>query len=220
MNFYNLATLFLDLLFPPRCFGCREILPLFEQGDHLCPACRVQITCLNEFRTLNGRPCFCITLYAGLIRKLIWQLKFRKRRDRQKLLASIVLNDFPESFQDCDVMIPVPLSKQRSKERGFNQAELLLRDLATALNKPLALELVLRVKDTRHMYKLHEWERLEEITGAFELSTGAEAIIRGKNVLLFDDIITTGKTVNEIATLLEGAGVKKVYILGLAKTKH
>ena len=210
----NWLSPLLDLLFPPRCCACRNFC-----AQALCQNCLQSVTYLNLSQDLNGYPTYCITAYEGVIKKAIGALKFRKKRLLLPLLQSIVAENIPRRFRNADVLVPVPLSARRLKERGFNQAELLLQKFAQDLNKGLQTRLVVRNKNTKPLFSLTEIERQQEIANAFTL-TQPQAI-SGKRVLLFDDILTTGTTVTEIGSLLTKSGAKAVYILGLAKTsKH
>ncbi|MFC1477891.1 ComF family protein [Candidatus Margulisiibacteriota bacterium] len=201
-----------NLLFPLRCCHCREFSDV-----PICEKCREQIAYINEKQQLSGMPVHCIAAYEGVIKKAIWQLKFNKKIELQDLLQSIVSGNVPAEYKNYDYLVPVPLSYKRLKERGFNQAELLVSEVSSKSGKPVYNDLVTRNKNTKALFSLTETERQQEIDGAFAIKDSGS--VKDKRILLFDDIITTGTTVTEIGNMLKQAGAREVYILGLAKTR-
>ncbi|MFH1429007.1 MAG: ComF family protein [Candidatus Margulisiibacteriota bacterium] len=162
-------------------------------------------------------PVHCITAYEGVIKKAIWHLKFNKKLELQDILQDVVFENLPIEYNDFDLIVPVPLSFGRMKERGFNQAECLIQEISRKSGKPVCNNLVTRIKNTKALFSLTETERQDEIYGAFAVKhTG---LVKDQKILLFDDIITTGTTVMEIGKLLKQAGAREVYVLGLAKTR-
>lgn len=111
------------------------------------------------------------------------------------------------------LVIPLPLSKKRQRWRGFNQAEILARELSAHFSYDLNLNLK-RVKHKKPQAELNETERLNNVAGVFSF-TGAE--LNGRTIILIDDVVTTGATLNEAARVLKAAGAKQVYGLVLAK---
>ncbi|MFC1595801.1 ComF family protein [Candidatus Margulisiibacteriota bacterium] len=208
----SLLIRLLDFLFPPRCCICRDF-----NSEPLCAKCQGQVVYLNDYFSLEGQQGFCIGVYEGVLKKAVWQLKFQKRTELLSALQAIIADNFPAGFRDADLLVPVPLSARRLKDRGFNQAERLLQKTAQALNKPVETSLVQRTKDTRPLFTLkNESDRHQELDGAFVLTDPDR--VRGKSILLFDDIITTGTTILTISKLLTEAGAKSIYVLGLART--
>jgi len=209
----KLLNKLLDFFFPSRCLNCFKISEL-----SICFECQKKVSFLKDFVELNGENIYCITLYSGVIKKAIWQLKFNERLGVLDFLENILVKYFPENFSDFDFLLPVPLSDKRSRDRGFNQTELLLKSVSKYFDKDIANNIIIRKKETKPFFKLTKKERIQEVKGAFiikNLST-----IRGKKVLLFDDIITTGTTVKEISSLLYKAGANKVYILGFSRAGY
>lgn len=116
------------------------------------------------------------------------------------------------SVQNIDSVIPVPLSIKRIHERGYNQSELLARVVADHFSLKMEVNLLKKIKEIKPQFKLEREERLSNIKGAFSCSP-----LEGKNVLLIDDIYTTGATVLEASSALKAAGAKHIYILTLAR---
>lgn len=112
-----------------------------------------------------------------------------------------------------DIMIPIPLGKQRRKERGYNQVGMIATPLAMALNMRYAPHGLARRKETRSQVGLSKQERKENIHDAFQAWKG----VNGKNILVFDDVATTGSTLSSSAAALFSAGAKDVYALTVAR---
>jgi ComF family protein len=121
------------------------------------------------------------------------------------------------SDTNIDCIIPVPLNKRKERERGYNQSEWIAKGISSIINVPILSNIVRRIRYTVTQTHLNAEERKQNIADAFEL-TNAEAI-RGKSILLVDDIVTTGSTIQEIARVLKGAEAARVIAgsTGLAK---
>ena len=115
----------------------------------------------------------------------------------------------------ADLLIPVPLHPKRLKHRGFNQALLLAQAFPEA---PLAREAVVRMRHTQPQVGLNPKERQDNVKGAFAVPD--PALVKGKNVLLIDDLFTTGSTVKECARVLRKAGARRVEVLTVARVKY
>jgi ComF family protein len=118
------------------------------------------------------------------------------------------------NLNEIDFFIPVPLHPEKQKERGFNQAELLALELTWLFDIPTVSGLLFRTKETRHQFDLPKAERFRNVKGAFEVK-GA-GFLSGKNVLLIDDIYTTGSTIAECTRVLKEAGARKIHVLTLS----
>lgn len=118
----------------------------------------------------------------------------------------------PEGF----VMVPVPLHKRRLRERGFNQSFLLAKVVSSELETPLDCLTFIRKRDTKSQTGLRRKERKRNVANAFSVTSAA--IFKGKKVLLVDDVITTGHTLNECAKVLKKSGALEVLCLALART--
>ena len=121
---------------------------------------------------------------------------------------------FPR-YDYFNLLIPVPLHKKRLKERGYNQSELLAKEISSALEIPLNCEVLEKVKYTLPQFNLNEKERMENIRGAFELKN--IELIKGKKLLIIDDIFTTGITVHEVCRVLRKGKPESIYVLTLAR---
>ena len=118
-------------------------------------------------------------------------------------------------YEEIDFIIPVPLSLTRRIGRGYNQAGLLAQEMSKHCQKPLLSDVLKRSKITKPQFLLSKRERLENLKDSFTVKNADK--IKGKTVLLVDDIITSGATVSECAGVLKSAGAKKIYAMSLAR---
>jgi ComF family protein len=123
----------------------------------------------------------------------------------------------PDGIKGFDVVIPVPLHKQRLKERGFNQSLLLAREVARVFGLEVDYRSLKRIRPTRPQVDLKPDERKKNVKGAFDVKSPER--VRGRRVLLVDDVFTTGATVSECARVLKKAGAE-VYVLTLARVER
>lgn len=232
-----------ELIFPYglKCPFCGSLA--LGKNDPLCKQCRNQIE-----ETCNGfRPCakcgryipkghsFCqecggekifpfilaraISPYEGVLKEKIHLYKYLKKRSLAEPLACLMLKVLKDekSFQAMDAIIAVPLHANRLHERTFNQSEELARVLALKLNIPFFDNVLWRAIDTPTQVNLNKKQRHENLKNAFRLINGDD--IKNKNMLLIDDIFTTGATVSEISKVLLNAGASCVAVLTLATGK-
>lgn len=226
----------LDFLFPRRCLGCGQ------WGEYFCSQCLNRLS-LNSQRVcpvcekpsiggLTHPKCFtpqsldgltAIFSYKGLIEKAIKKLKYRFVSDLAEDLVELFLSfagedkTFSHFCQQENVFfVPVPLHPKRKRWRGFNQAELLGRMICKNLGLTFWPDLLLRTKNTKPQTQLDEKERKKNIRGAFKASPHI-FVSQYPNILLFDDVWTTGTTLRECGKVLKRAGVKKVWGLTLAR---
>jgi len=113
------------------------------------------------------------------------------------------------------VLIPVPISNKRKRKRGYNQSELICKELSTKLDVPICMNVVIKYKDNKSQSTLNKIERIKNVENVYIIKNINK--IKDKKVLLVDDIYTTGSTVNEIANNLIKSGVKDVGIITIAK---
>lgn len=226
----------LDFFFPRRCLGCgqwgqyfcSQCLNLVSLGkERICPVCeKGSIGGLTHPRCLKPQNLDGLTavfVYRGLIKKAIKQLKYKFVSDLANDLVELFLSfcgedqAFVHFCQKENVfLLPIPLHPRRKRWRGFNQAELLGEMIAANLNLPFEPDLLLRIKNTKPQTQLKGDKRKENIRGAFEISPNI-LVSQYPNILLFDDVWTTGATLKEAAKVLKRAGAEKVWGLTLAR---
>ena len=213
--FYSL----LQLLFPPKCVLCGRIL---EKGHlDLCPACRVDGPDCPQSRVKLPflHSWTAVWNYEGPVRKSIHRFKFRGRRSYAKsygrLLAMKLLQQHPEGF---DLLTWVPTGTLRKLRRGYDQVELLAKAVGQELNlKPEPL--LKKIRNNRPQSGIRgDAQRRANVLGAYRAME--PETLRGKRILLLDDVITTGSTAGECARVLLTAGAEEIHFGAVASARH
>jgi len=191
----------------PRCgrpFESPEALS--HSPEHACSACRLNPPLFDQALSIG--------YFEGSLREAIHQFKYRPCRSLGRPLGHWMVENI-RVVSGIDIVMPVPLHVRRLKQRGFNQALLLAHRTSEALSIPLSCDNLFRVRPTRPQVELTGEERIKNVSGAFALrQPGALA---DKNVVLIDDVFTTGATMNECALVLKRAGAARVTALTLAR---
>ena len=193
---------------PPFCYSCGRHLekPITK---NICPACvRKRLYFDRAFS-----PC----VYEGIIKKLIHAFKYQGKDYLGHTLTRL-MTEFIEEYNlpmdILDLVVPVPLHKTRLREREFNQAQILSNHIARRFNKEVSHDTLRRLRFTKTQTGLEISERLLNVKGSFTITKNHD--IRGKNILLVDDVLTTGATCSEAAYALKNAGANIVFVLTLA----
>jgi len=189
------------------CSGCGEIMGDDETPVSLCGECR---TAPPPWDRLHFH-----SIYAGTLRDLILGYKFNNGLGRASLLAEMACAAHERNGgRTPDVIIPVPLHRKRLLWRGYNQSTELCRALGRKLNRPVPSDALVRIRHTKPQTTLGMVERRENIRAAFKADP---ALVKGKTVLLVDDVYTTGATLRECARTLRRAGADGLEVLVLAR---
>ncbi|SHK77286.1 ComF family protein [Desulforamulus aeronauticus] len=194
----------------PHCRVCgRPLGSRHRRPSSLCPACHRQPPPFELARAVGP--------YEGVLRQAIHLFKFKGRKSLAPLLACLMVELIQQQLPlaQCEAILPVPLSRQRQWERGYNQAELLAKEVARGLKLPLLRETLIKYKETPPQTGLPREERKQNLKDAFLLK-GPAADIFGRNLLLIDDVFTTGSTASTIAETLKAAGAGKIFVITLA----
>ena len=197
----------------PICRCCGAVFGSTEGEDHLCETC---ILSARHFRTARAFGVYDQTLMT-LIHRFKYQGKIRLAHPLGRMLLGTYLKVFRQ--KKIDLIIPVPLHIRRFRQRGFNQAYLMIRDWKRLYPPipPVEKDVIFRKRWTVPQTGLGRRERIRNIKKAFEAER--TATIEGKNLLLVDDVYTTGATVSECALALRKAGAKQVDVLTLARAQ-
>ena len=156
-------------------------------------------------------------VYEGALREALHALKFAGRRAVSNPLGDLAAEQCMRSVPDgVDALIPVPLDRERERERGFNQAVLLARRIGSRLDIPTRPGWLVRIRSTRPQSDLSAAERRANVRGAFRASDR----VAGRHLLLVDDILTTGATLDACARALRAAGGLRVGVLTVARVVH
>lgn len=209
----------LDLLYPPKCGICGKI-----SKEFLCAKCAILLEKHAVFEienTCNQGKNFDELLYVfqyeGIARQIILKYKFKESSYLYKMFVNFMLKNqkFFENIQKYDTIVPVPISKKRFLERGYNQSYLLAKEIAKKVGIKCENKILKKTKNIIEQSKLNKEDREKNIIGVYEIENIHK--ISDKKVILLDDIITTGSTANECAKMLLIAKPKKIGVLTIAK---
>lgn len=190
---------------PPFCPRCGRPFPA-GTDSHLCPAC-LQDRLFFDW----GRAA---VFYQGVVARAVQRFKYQGDI-KLALPLGRFWNHIDLQDLDFDTIVPVPLHTTRLRERGFNQAVLLGRQLGKIHRKRVSAKALSRIRNTRPQVDLDPSDRVRNVRGAF--AAREPETIRGKKLLLVDDVFTTGATVNECAKVLKKTGAKEVFVLTLSR---
>lgn len=226
-----------SLLFPKRCIRCAK------SGDYVCDGCFATISFLQyqlcgicqkgsldglthpSCRTKYGIDGIISSIaYKGIVKKLLYQFKYRPYLlDLKTILGKLLYEgviqqeSFEKFIRDKNVWITaVPLHKSRARKRGYNQSELLAKELSRLLRIDYMSSILDRKVNTKPQFDLKKEERKKNILGAFSTDDKFKNKLKGKKILLVDDIATTGATLRECGKILKQSGAVKVLGITLA----
>lgn len=218
----------LNLIYPPTCGICGKL-----SQEYLCKKCEkiLEAQALFEIEKVsnmseinkNFENHLYIFKYEGIIRNTIIKYKFNEKSYLYKTFVNFLLKNekFFKILESYDTIIPVPISKKRKKQRGYNQSELIAKELANKLKIDLDISSLCKQKDIIEQSKLSKEERVENIKGAYILKKQNyiqnENVLEDKKIILIDDVFTTGSTANECCRVLKQANPKRIDVLTIAK---
>ena len=223
ISYMNILNTILDIIFPVYCIECNK------PGNEIC------LNCIVKIKTIESETpewIYCVYNYRDpIIKKALWLLKYNKMKNFANIFAQILYANIIEELSELStfknfynpILIPIPISKKRRKERGYNQAELICEALIkidqknTQANKTFILEkdVLIKAKDTTHQAEIkNRKERLENIIGTFDIQNADK--IKKRNIILIDDITTTGATLSEAKKVLKKAGANKIIAFTVA----
>ena len=213
----NIKEQLLNLIYPKICGICEK-----GKNTYLCKKCEnklkeIAIFGKDEYLDKYFENHYYIFKYDSIIRNLIIDYKFNEKPYLYRSIFEF-LNKYQKKyvqFEIYDIIIPVPISKKRNKERGYNQSLLIAREIAKNEKVKLRNNVILKVKNNNTQSKLNKEERAENVKNVYKITNNKEII--DKNILLIDDIFTTGATLNECSKMLKQASAKKVDVLTIAK---
>lgn len=159
------------------------------------------------------------TIYDGAVRDMILTLKYKQGTYLVKELTNLVEGCVLAAYsnEQIDAICPVPLYSTKERERGYNQAALIAKELSKRLKLPYMPQLLERVRHTPTQTKLNSEARKENVSGAFASPDSATDYVYGRNILLVDDVFTTGATCSECATELKRKHAGRVLVVSIAR---
>lgn len=225
----------LQLIFPRRCPFCDE--PVLRKEEFVCAECKGRISVVKEPYCMKcgkklgrseaeycadcekyphgydrGRSLF---VYEGPVKGSVYRFKYAGRKEYAKCYAGLMeaeLGDFVREIGP-DALVPVPLHRKRFRKRGYNQAQLLAKEIGDRMRIPVLSASVQRVKNTVPLKTLERARRQNNLKKAFKINGND---VKLNTIIIIDDIYTTGSTVDALSEVLRCAGVKKIYFLTLA----
>ncbi len=225
-----------DLVLPPRCPGCRCIV---AADGSFCAACWQDLAfitaplcarCGVPFEHDRGAGAECgaclaepprytaaraALVYGGPARRVLLALKHGDRQHLARIMAGHMARAAGPLLGTDVLIVPVPLHWRRLWQRGFNQAALLARALARGSGAPIAVDALVRAKPTAISRGLGRSARARNVRGAFRVRD--RALVRGRRIVLVDDVLTTGATADACARVLRRAGAQEVHVLTFAR---
>lgn len=224
----RLRNALLDVIFPPRCVCCGH------DGQWWCATCQAQVQVIPDpVCPQCGRPqhntllcSLCrhsppqidgirsAVIFEGPLREAIHHLKYRGRTSLAEPLGSLLIAHWQAAPLPADMLVPVPLHHARLHERGYNQSSLLAEQLARASGLPVVEAALKRIKATLPQITLDAAQRKANVQDAFE---ACPDLVQGRQVLLIDDVCTTGATLEACSHALKQAGAKSVWALTLGR---
>lgn len=209
----------LNLIYPPTCGICGKL-----NSNFLCNKCQKQLESQAKFKVEKNQNAnyyfqehLYIFEYQGMIRKVILNYKFNDKSYLYKTIVNFLLKNqkFFQILENYDIIVSVPTSRKRKKERGYNQSELIAKEIAQKTSIEYNNQCLFKTKNIIEQSKLNKEERQKNIQGVYKLHN--QKMLQNKKILLIDDIYTTGSTVNECSRILKQAQPKKIGVLTLAK---
>lgn len=226
------------VLFPPVCAGCRRRI---AEPGRLCPSCWSELQFVERpwcevlgvpfsrdmgegilsADAIANPPPFerarAAVAYEGVARRLVQGLKFHDNTDLARWMAEWMMRVGGELASDADIIVPVPLHRRRFLLRRFNQSAELARAFAGLTGIACEPGAVMRARVTRQQVGLGVREREANVRGAFSVPPEADILVRGRRILLVDDVFTTGATVSAVARTLKRSGARAVDVLTFAR---
>lgn len=227
-----------DFVLPPYCLICTERI---DAAGTLCARCWGRIDFISRpmcprtgrpfghdpgsgvesVEALSGRLRYdrarVVARYDDAVRDLVHALKYRDRLDVARPLGRLMARAGVELMSDANVLVPVPLYGMRLWRRRYNQSALLARSVGDATGVPVRTDLLVRTRATRPQVGLTASQRQRNVSGAFAVPDRLAGEVAGRRIVLVDDVITTGATIDACAGCLRRAGATRVDVLALAR---
>lgn len=224
----------LNFLFPPVCGIC-----LKKDKNWICDEClnklnselklkKIRIDKNNSekiykviYKTNNIIKIFYLFEYKDLIRKKIIEFKFNDKSYLYKTFSNIILKNkkICKLLNSYDIIIPVPMFEKKKSKRGYNQTELISKEIAKRLDITFNNNILFKIKENKTQSLLNYHERKQNVLNVYKINDSETKNVSNKKIILFDDIYTTGFTVKECIKELEKLNPKKIDVLVLAKGK-
>lgn len=212
------------VLFPPKCIFCGKVLNI-DADVEICADCLKKISFIDDMDIKSGKfwsqknwydGVICVCQYNSIVKSSIIRYKFYNRSSYYRTFGKILADRVRKTVKlsEFDLIISVPLHRSRESKRGYNQSRLISKVLSRELGLKESSNLLVRIRDTSSQSLLDRKDRLDNLRGAFKVRN--EDAVRNKRILLVDDVMTTGATINECSKVLKKAGAVKVVAAVIA----
>jgi len=233
----KLYNFLIDYILPQRCLSCSEII---DSSGEFCGECWKQLEfiakpycniCGKRFSLKVLDNAVCGSCYSNkpsydlarslfkfneYSKKIIHKFKYHDKTIFAGSFAKLLCNRYGEEIKDLDLIVPVPMNRFKRLLRMYNPAQVLAVEIAKIVDKTVKADILVKSKWTKAQTFLSKRQRKNNISGSIKFNTKHN--IMGKKVLLIDDVITTGVTMNECAKILRKAGAESVYVMSVAMT--
>jgi ComF family protein len=205
----RIASSLLELIAPRTCAACLQAPPQWPRGERsiLCVICSVGIIPAEDPPPEVRVP----YAHGGPLARAVHHAKYGDDPSVARQLGWLLRHANVVALAEIDCIVPVPLHARRLAKRGFNQA----LEMARALERPIAVDAVARLRDTRSQVGLGRAERVANVQGAFAVRRGVE--LRGRRVLVVDDVVTTGATLAQVVAAVQSSEPRNVIAVALAR---
>ncbi|MEZ6209196.1 MAG: phosphoribosyltransferase family protein [Candidatus Paceibacterota bacterium] len=215
----SVRAIFLQTLFPEKCIDCKM------RGEILCTDCKNSLSPNLDY--INKNTVAFYSYKEPKIKKMLWLLKYKGKTKVAKILSDLLYDQILElllekkmmdNFTD-PILVSVPISKKRKKKRGYNQVELIAKDLSQKITQDVSYipGVLQKTKHTKRQADIkNRNQRLQNLIGTMSVHKEIKAKVRGRNIIILDDIVTTGATMREAEKMLRKSGAKKVLMLAVA----
>lgn len=243
-NFNNALSNIIKFIYPPTCVICNNKSLNYNQvcdncinnfnftKGFLCSNCGTNLY-ISNYKIHLGNTCLnCVynppyfsalssaLVYNKYVAHLVSKFKYKDKQELTQILGDLLVYTYANSnWNNIDYIIPMPISYLKLLNRKYNQANLLAKYLSKYANIPVKSNALYKVKHTKAQASLKLKERLQNVKNSFAIKKRSSNLLENKNLLLIDDIVTTGSTINEASKVLRNAGAKKIYVLILARVK-
>lgn len=197
----------LDLVFPPVCIGCGRV------GKSICDSCLASLASATTTPSIAPPPhplqaLFALGIFEGVLRQAIHDLKYEGQTGLATPLADILSKKLTQANWMPGVIVPVPLHHKRQEQRGYNQAAVLGACLSNALGWPIDTQSLIRIRSTASQVGLNRQSRQENVRAAFSVSP--PDAFQNRDIILIDDVFTTGATLRECAEAVQHSGARSI----------
>lgn len=215
MTIYKIFRFIMDLLYPTRCPVCGKFIGYM---DDYCSECREKINIYGKtYKIDNSDFSISVCCYDENISQAVYTLK-DTAGNAPYAFANGISNLLEENnlVEKIDFIVPIPMHKSDKAKRGFNQCELIAREITRIISIPHRFDVVFKTLKTFHQKNLSQSERRLNLKNSFSIKKPEK--VSGKSILVIDDVCTTGSTLAEVSGLLKNYGAKEVYCCTYCKT--